>query len=178
MAFFAGNSHRTARHARQSHHAAAQAAPWGDSGAVRAFHVARAAAAAAAAAAALLLLLLLLPLLGGSVHGHETFQGAPLFFWSLPPPPPLHSSASLPPPASPLSSSFPPSPVLSGASRRVRAEASCAPPTNVRFPCYDVIQSFHGVICSTVFQFRKVFGAKRHLTVPPSLMAGVPPEVI
>ena len=135
---FAGNSHRTARHARQSHHAAAQAAPWGDSGAVRAFHVARAAAAAAAAAAALLLLLLL-PLLGGSVHGHETFQGAPLFFWSLPPPPPLHSSASLPPPASPLSSSFPPSPVLSGASRRVRAEASCAPPTNVRFPCYDVI---------------------------------------
>ena len=49
MAFFAGNSHRTARHARQSHHAAAQAAPWGDSGAVRAFHVARAAAAAAAA---------------------------------------------------------------------------------------------------------------------------------
>ena len=116
MAFFAGNSHRTARHARQSHHAAAQAAPWGDSGAVRAFHVARAAAAAAAAAAALLLLLLL-PLLGGSVHGHETFQGAPLFFWSLPPPPPLHSSASLPPPASPLSSSFPPSPVLSGASK-------------------------------------------------------------
>ena len=163
MAFFAGNSHHTARHARQSHHAAAQAAPWGDSGAVRAFHVARAAAAAAAAAAALLLLLLL-PLLGGSVHGHETFQGAPLFFWSLPPPPPLHSSASLPPPASPLSSSFPPSPVLSGASRRVRAEASCAPPTNVRFPCYDVIQSFHGVICSTVFQFRKYFGTKRHLS--------------